>query len=128
MISGKINDVGFRLDLPPHMRLHPVFHVSLSEPYTISSIWSHVTSPPPPVKVSDGSEYEVAAILDYKIVYNKLYYLVDWLGYTPNNRTWEPIENLDNASAMVAAFHNQYPHKASSQSCLQTRRKGGIMS
>ena len=26
VISGKINDVTFRFDLPPHMRLHPVFH------------------------------------------------------------------------------------------------------
>ena len=132
MISGKINDVTFRLDLPPHMHLHPVFHVSLLEPYTTSSIPGRLTSPPPPVEVSDGTEYEVAAILDSKIVRNKLYYLVDWLGYTPNDRTWEPAENLDNASDMVAAFHNKYPHKPSPQSCLPTRgtrrRKGGIMS
>ena len=50
----------------------------------------------------------------------------------PNDRTWEPAENLDNASDMVAAFHNKYPHKPSPQSCLPTRgtrrRKGGIMS
>ena len=102
VISGKINDVAFRLD------------------------------PPPLIEVSDGSEYEVAAILDSKIVRNKLYYLVDWLGYTPNDRTWEPLENLANASEMVAAFHNKYPHKPSPKSCLPTRgtrrRKGGIMS
>ena len=132
MISGKINDVTFRLDLPPHMHLHPVFHVSLLEPYTTSSIPGRLTSPPPPVEVSDGTEYEVAAILDSKIVRNKLYYLVDWLGYTPNDRTWEPAENLHNASDMVAAFHNKYPHKPSPQSCLPTRgtrrRKGGIIS
>ena len=88
----------FRLDLPPHMHLHPVFHVSLLEPYTTSSIPGRLTSPPPPVEVSNGTEYEVATILDSKIVCNKLYYFVDWLGYTPNDRTWEPAENLDNAS------------------------------
>ena len=38
VISGKINDVTFRLDLPPHMHLHPIFHVSLLESYTTSSI------------------------------------------------------------------------------------------
>ena len=36
MISGKISDVAFRLDLPPHVHLHPMFHVSLLEPYTTS--------------------------------------------------------------------------------------------
>ena len=132
VISGKINDVAFRLDLPPHMRLHPVFHVSLLEPYTSSSIPGRVATPPPPVEVLDGSEFEVAAILDSKIIRNKLYYFVDWLGYTPNDRTWEPAENLANASDLVAAFHNNYPHKPSPNSCLTTRgtrrRKGGIMS
>ena len=110
MIFGKINDVTFLLDLPPHMHLHPVFHVLLLEPYTTSSIPGRLTSPPPPIKVSDGSE----TIL-----------------HTPNDRGWEPVGNLANASNMVAAFHNKYPHKPSSPSCLPTRgtrcREGGIM-
>ena len=38
VISSQVNDVAFRLDLPSHMRLHPVFQVSLLEPYTSSSI------------------------------------------------------------------------------------------
>ena len=46
----------------------------------------------------DGPEFEVNAILDFKIMRNKLYYLVYWLGYSPNNQTWELAENLDNAS------------------------------
>ena len=44
VISGKINDVTFRLDLP-HIGLHPVFHVSLLEPYTPSSILGRLTPP-----------------------------------------------------------------------------------
>ena len=97
-----------------------------------SSISGRVTSPPPPVEVSNGFEYEVATILDSKIVRNKLYYLVDWLGYTTNDRTWEPIENLANASTMVVAFHNQYPYRPNPQYSLPTRgtrrQKGGIVS
>jgi hypothetical protein len=131
VISGQINDVAFRLDLPSHMRLHPVFHVSLLEPYICSSIPNRIVSPPPPVQLVDGPEFEVKAILDSKIVRNKLYYLVDWLGYTPNDRTWEPAENLDNASELVAEFHRQYPEKPSSNSRITTRgtrrqRKGMV--
>ena len=72
------------------------------------------------------------AVLDSKIVRNKLYYLVDWLGYTPNDRTWEPAENLDNASELVAQFHCQYPEKPSSNFGITTRgtrrQRKGIVS
>jgi hypothetical protein len=37
---------------------------------------------------------EVAAILDSKIICNQIYYLVDWLAYGPNGRTWEPATNV----------------------------------
>ena len=74
-----------------------------------------------PFQIVDGLELEVKAILDSKIVRKKLYYLVDWLGYTPNDRTWEPVENLDNASDLVAKFHRQYQDKPSLNSCITTR-------
>ena len=128
-ISAQINDVAFRLDLPTHMRLHPIFHCSLLEPCATSTIPHRVVPPPSVVQLADGPEYEVAAILDSKmirnklyylvdwlgygpkIIRNKLYYLVDWLGYGPNNRTWEPIDNVTNAEALVDAFHRKYPDK-----------------
>ena len=131
-ITGKISDVAFRLHLPPHMHLHPVFHVSLLEPYTTSSILGRLTTPPPPVEFLEEPEFEVAAILDSKIVRNKLYYLVDWLGYTPNDRTWELATNLVNAADMVTEFHRQYPHKPGPSSTHATRdtgrRRRGIVS
>ena len=77
VISGEVNDVASHLDLPSHMRLHPVFHVSLLEPYTSSSIPNWSIPPPPPIQLLDGPEYEVEAILDSKVMRNKLYYLVD---------------------------------------------------
>ena len=109
-IIGKINDVTFRLDLPPQLRIHPVFHSnSLLEPYQGNTIPNCITPPPPPTELEDGPEYEVAAILDSKIVRNKLYYLVNWLGYSPSKRTWEPVENVVNARALIEDFHQQYP-------------------
>ena len=74
LITARINDVTSRLNLPTHMRLHPVFHNSLLEPCRTSSIPNRVVPPPPSVQLVDGPEYEVAAILDSKIVRNKLYY------------------------------------------------------
>ena len=57
-----------------------------------------------------------AAILDSKMVSKKLYYLVDWLGYSPSERTWEPVTNLANAQALLDDFHRQYPDKPGPQS------------
>ena len=70
-------------------------------------------------------------ILDSKIVRNKLYYLVDWLGYSPSERTWEPIDNVTNTRALLEDFHCQYPDKPGPQSktIRDTRRfKGRIVS
>ena len=85
MITRKISDVAFRLGLPPHTHLHPMSCVSRLEPYTTSSIPGRLTNPPPPVEFWEGPEFEVVAILDSKIMCNKLYYLVDWVVNTPND-------------------------------------------
>ena len=132
MMSGKISDYSFRFSLPPHMRLHLMFHVSLLEPYTTSSIPGHLINPPTPVSFLKGPKFDVAAILHSKIVRNKLYYLADWVGYTPNDRTWEPATNLSNVVDKVTAFHRQYPRKPGPSTNHTTRdtclRRRGIVS
>ena len=113
-IIEKINDVAFRLDLPPQLRIHPVFNSFLLEPYQDSTIPGRIKQPPPPIELEDEPEYEAAANLDSKIVRNKLYYLVDRLGYSPSKRTWEQVENVTNACALLEDFHRQYPDKTGS--------------
>ena len=108
-----------------------MFHNSLLEPYQENTIPERITPPQPPIELEDGPKYEVAAILDSRIVRNKLYYLVDWLGYSHSERTWEPIENVTNARALLDDFHRQYPDKPGPQSKTTrgTRRfKRGIVS
>ena len=124
-ISGQINDVPFRLDLPQGMHLHPVFHISLLELYVPTLIPDRDIPPPPPVELAEGPEYQVEAILDSKIMRNKLYYLVDWQGYRPNDRTWELAENVINAPELVQEFHHHYPDKPSPSSCIATRGTHG---
>ena len=131
-IIEKINDVTFRLDLPPQLRLHPVFHSSLLETYQDNTIPNRITPPPSPIKLEVRPEYEVVAILDSKIIRKKLYYLVNWLGYSPSEHTWETVENVANAvknvandGALIEDFHRQYPDKLGR---LTLRLKEGVVS
>ena len=83
------------------------------------------------IELEDGLEYEVAPILDSKMVRNNLYYLVDGLGYSLSERIWEPVTNLANDQALLDDFHRQYPDKPGpeSKTTRDTRCfKGGIVS
>lgn len=117
-IEKQISSHAFRLKLPHSMRfLHPVFHVSLLSPHRENQIPLRISPPPLPVEVAGETEYEVAAILDSRIRYRKLQYLVQWSGYdhTAESTSWEPLDNVENSAELIAQFHLQYPSKPSLQ-------------
>ena len=59
VIYNQVNNVTFLLDLPSYMHLHPLFHVSLLKPWTLSFIPNQVAPPPPLVELAEGPKYEV---------------------------------------------------------------------
>ena len=93
------------------MRIHPVFHVSLLEPYTASTIPGRTQPPPPPVVVENDLEYEVEAILNLTYRGKKLYYKIQWKGYPVSENSWQVASNAANAPDIVHAFHARYPQK-----------------
>jgi hypothetical protein len=103
--------LAFRLELPRTMRIHPVFHVRLLDQYHPNKVPGRTQPPPPPELVEGEAEYTVSKILDSRIRRNKLEYLVDWEGYSEDERTWEPAMNMEGAQEAVAEFHRQYPHR-----------------
>ena len=106
-----INPVTFRLELPPHFRIHNIFHVSLLEPHHPSTILGRYSPPPPPIELSIGEEYEVDKILDSRWHRRQLQYLVLWKGYPILEETWEPTPHLENASIVLHAFYHANIHK-----------------
>jgi hypothetical protein len=58
-IVKQINDVVFCLELPPSMKIHPIFHVSLFEPYKESSIPCRFQVPLLLVEIEGQQEFEV---------------------------------------------------------------------
>jgi hypothetical protein len=100
-VFKQINDVAFRLELPPSMKIHPVFHVSLLEPYKGSSIPGRFQVPLPLVEIEGQEEFEVSKILNSRIIRKKLEYLIQWQGYDVSEKTWKPVANLRNAPEMI---------------------------
>jgi RNase H-like domain found in reverse transcriptase/Reverse transcriptase (RNA-dependent DNA polymerase)/Integrase zinc binding domain/Chromo (CHRromatin Organisation MOdifier) domain/Integrase core domain/Retroviral aspartyl protease len=107
------SQLAFKLELSSHMKIHPVFHTSLLRPYRANTIPGRRQPPPPHVEIDGQIEYVVKEILDSRIRYRKLEYYIDWDGYLPSERTWEPAAHLKHAPRAIAEFHSKYPHRAS---------------
>jgi hypothetical protein len=97
--------VAYRLELPPNLKLHNVFHVNLLKRYHQDS---RANLPPPPELVGEDLEYDVQEILQHRRVRQGTktvtQFLVQWLGYPPEHNTWEPQDNLDNCPDILAAY------------------------
>ena len=110
-ILEQIGSSAFRLQLPPSMHIHPVFHVSLLEPHVANTFPSRVVAPPLPIQVDGLPEFEVDFLLDSKFRRRKLFYKIRWVGYDTSEDSWEPAINLSNASEAISAYHLKYPNK-----------------
>src|SRR6266545_6135175 len=107
----------FTLKLPDALRsVHPIFHVSMLETHTPSSIPNRTEPPPAPIEVDGELEYEIAEILNTKIDkrrHCKLLYLVKWLRYkgTDEETSWLSTDELSHVPDLVDEFHQRYPNK-----------------
>lgn len=113
-IDRQVSPTAYRLALPPNLQsLHPVFHVSLLQKATTSSIPGRYNEPPPSVQVDNYEEFEVEEILDSRKRRRSVQYLVKWLGYdhAHDSSTWEDASMLTNCDEHVAAFHRLNPSK-----------------
>ncbi|MBW0473199.1 hypothetical protein O181_012914 [Austropuccinia psidii MF-1] len=113
-VIKKIGSHAYHLKLPQQWKsVHPVFHVSLLEPVKQSAIPNRNQLPPPPVLVEEKQEWEVAQVLDSKLKRGKLWYLVEWKGFSedPERTSWEPAFNITNSPYLVKDFHSLYPGK-----------------
>ncbi|SGY86371.1 BQ5605_C009g05813 [Microbotryum silenes-dioicae] len=113
-IQRIISPVAFKLELPASMKIHPVFHVSLLEPYQANSLASRCSNPPPPPEIINGEEeYQVEQILDSRNNRRsrRLEYFVDWTGYGPQDRQWVSAADFDDDDSLVIEFHTRHPHK-----------------
>jgi hypothetical protein len=72
VIVKQINIVVFQLKLLGSMRVHPMFHVFLLEPYRVSTIPGRIHDPLLPIEVDGEQKYEVEGILSLRIFNHRL--------------------------------------------------------
>jgi hypothetical protein len=112
-ILERVGSRAYKLDLPPSIQLHPVFHISLLEPAEPDSkpIPGHIQPPLPPVIIDNEEEWELEEIVDSRHYRNQLQYRVKWTGFHDQDKAWYPAMNFENSQDTVQQFHTRYPQK-----------------
>ena len=95
--------------MPHQNKVHPVFHASKLIPYHEDEIGDRNPAKPDPIEVEGHDEFEVEKILDSKISYGYVRYLVKWLGYNVSEATWEPVRNIKHCKDLLDEFHVAHP-------------------
>jgi hypothetical protein len=96
-ITHVVGKGAYALKLPSHMKIHPVFHVSLLRPYHHDV--ERVQPPPDPIELEDGPEYFVQGIRNHRGPLRRREFLVQWTGYGPEHDSWEPEREIGKTKA-----------------------------
>ena len=99
-ILGRVGKVSYKVELPPKLKIHPVFHVSNLKPY-------HEDKKNPGRGISTRAPTAVVTSYDKEVDYimadrvlrkNKFHpytkYLVKWKGLPESQASWEPSNTL----------------------------------
>ena len=126
VIEKVINPSALRLQLPPSLKVHPVFHVSQVKLVATSALSPPAPTPPPP-RVLEGGDLVWGGEPDPGCPPPRtgFQYLVDWVGYGPEDRSWIPRSYLADPS-LLEAFYKEHP-QAVGQSPGASRREGGTV-
>jgi hypothetical protein len=102
-IVSKISDTAYKLGLPANYRIHPVFHVSLLKKYnTPDEVVEEQQASRVPIEIVDpGKEFEVERIIGKRLGrHSQMEYLVWWKGYSEDESTWQPYEDVKDCKAL----------------------------
>jgi glycosylphosphatidylinositol phospholipase D len=95
-VVEKFSAVAVKLALPPHIKIHPVFHVDLLRLYRESTKFGgRKKTPPPPVEVDGEEEWHVEKFIGKRTFRGKLQYLVLWTGHPAYEATWREAVELE---------------------------------
>jgi len=121
VLEVKKGERAFKLEISPRWKIHPIFHVSLLEPYRASARGGREQPPQVLEDIEGDLEWEVERIVKSEVItytrkvgrrnqeFKELGYFIKWKGCAEDENAWEPPEGLGNAQELVEEFHRQNP-------------------
>ncbi|RVW49488.1 Transposon Tf2-12 polyprotein [Vitis vinifera] len=109
-ILGKVGKVSYKVELPPRLKIHPVFHVSYLKPYhEDKDDPSRGLSKRAPTAVVTSYDKEVEHIIADRIIRRRgvppaTEYLVKWKGLPESEASWEPANALWQFQEQIERF------------------------
>ena len=101
----------YRLALPSWMKIHDNINVRRLSPWKGNEVNGMTPAPPEP-EIIDGEEYyEIEQIIDSRVRWGKLRFLVRWAGYDESHDTWERADEIEErAGEAVEDFYQRHPN------------------
>ena len=107
-VLRKVGQLAYELELPPHIKIHPVISVIHLEPFLPDPY--HQTPPKPgPILVGEEEEFTVNRLVDHELRNKVIFYRVRWQGYEATEDTWEPGPYLETkVPALVRRYQREH--------------------
>jgi len=119
-VLARNGSMAYKLEISPRWKIHPGFHISLSEPYRALNIPNLEQPPRDPEDIVGDLEF-VGRIVKSEIIsytqkvrprnkpIHQVVYFVKLKGWAEDENTWEPPEGMKNALEEVERFYRDNP-------------------
>ena len=113
-IIRKVSDLAYELKLPNNMRCHPVFHVSLLEPYHENEFPNRRNTRRRNINLTtDTINRSPERIIKMKTFNNKNRYLIKWKGCDSNENTWIDEDQIFDKQLIQEYYRKEKKNKSS---------------